>query len=57
MRQYYKPKWKMYQEPISREALRNNVNLRRFLRIKTAVFAFNFIASIAILALIFTEVL
>lgn len=54
---YYTPKWKSYQQPISKEVIENNDTLKKFIRIRKAIFAFNFIASISLLAIIFTEVL
>lgn len=58
MRQkYYQPKWKMYQYNITRDTLRNNTNLRRFVRIRKTLFAVNFIASIVLLTIIFMGVL
>lgn len=54
---FYTPKWKQLQKPIPVEVIRSNLNLRRFVRIKKVMFAFNFIASIVLLTIIFTGVL
>lgn len=54
---YYVTKWKSYEQAISKEAIQNNESLRKFIRIRKAMFAFNFVATISLLAIIFTEVL
>lgn len=56
-RAYYKPKWRIQQPSISKEVLRNNGNLRKFLKIRKTLFMFNLSASAVILAIVFMGVL
>lgn len=54
---YYTPKWRVYQNSVKREAIKNNANLRRFMRIRMSIFAFNIAASAVLLTIIFVGVL
>ncbi len=57
-REYYKPKWKVYQQQaIPSEAIRNNANLRKFIRIKRTLLIVNVAASAALVAIIIGRLL
>ncbi len=56
-RGYYKPKWKVQMPVISGDVLKNNVNLRKFIRIRKSIFIFNIVASASFLAVILAGVL
>lgn len=56
-KEYYRPKWKVQQPVITGDLLKENGNLRKFLRIRKTVFIFNIIASASFLAVILAGVL
>ncbi len=57
-REYYVPKWKRYQQQaIPSEAIKNNANLRKFIRIKKMILIFNIAASVVLIAIIYGRLL
>lgn len=57
-KEYYKPKWKLYKEmAIPSEAIKNNANLRKFIRIRKTVLLINIGATAAFMALVYGRLL